>query len=53
MNMLNTIFDLAMLFGIASSIFLLIGGLIKCFKYLCEKVFKFNIITWLTSDDEN
>lgn len=50
--MFSALFNAAMLFGIASIIVLLIGGLMKIFKYLIEKIFKINIITWLTSDDK-
>lgn len=50
--MFGTIFDLAMLFGIASAVVFLIGGLIKVFKYLCEKIFKIDVVAWLTSDDK-
>lgn len=51
--MLGIMFDTAMLFGIACVSVLLIGGLIKAVKYLCEKVLKIDIVAWLTSDDED
>lgn len=50
--MLNTIFDVAMLFGIASAIAIFLGAICEIVKYFIEKVFKINITAWLTSDDK-
>lgn len=52
LNMLNTLIDMVMLFGIASILLFIVGGLIKIIKHLCEKVLKINIVAWLTSDDK-
>lgn len=50
---MNTLIDVAMLFGIACFIALFLGAICKAIKYILENIFKIDIVAWLTSDDEN
>lgn len=49
---MNTIIDVLIIFGIVSTITLVVGAIATLVKYILKKVFHINVMEILTSDME-